>query len=43
MTIRSRDFENWRGAMDPWEVDDAEAHERRVHMPRRGMSVLPEG
>src|SRR5688572_25401068 len=29
MTIRNRDFENWRGAMDPWEVDNAEAQDRK--------------
>src|SRR5258706_8411132 len=23
IVIRNRDFENWRGAMDPWGVDDA--------------------
>lgn len=36
IVIRNRDFENWRGAMDPWEVDDAEAQKRRVHAPRPG-------
>ncbi|HVR39740.1 MAG TPA: chorismate synthase [Thermoanaerobaculia bacterium] len=36
ITIRNRDFENWRGAMDPWTLDDAEAHKRRVHAPRPG-------
>ena len=25
ITIRNADFENWRGAMDPWDVDEAEA------------------
>src|SRR5207247_498644 len=25
IVIRNLDFENWRGAMDPWEVDAAEA------------------
>jgi chorismate synthase len=34
--IRNRDFENWRGAMDPWELDEAETHKRRVHAPRPG-------
>jgi chorismate synthase len=34
--IRNRDFENWRGAMDPWELDEAERHKRRVHAPRPG-------
>lgn len=34
--IRNRDFENWRGAMDPWDVDEAEAGKRRVHAPRPG-------
>src|SRR6185369_16471215 len=36
IVIRNRDFENWRGAMDPWELDDAETHKRRVHAPRPG-------
>ncbi len=43
ITIRNRDFENWRGAMDPWELDDAEAHKRRVHAPRPGHVDLPGG
>ncbi len=36
IVIRNRDFENWRGAMDPWSLDDAEATKRRVHAPRPG-------
>ena len=43
MTIVNRDFENWRGAMDPWEVDHAEAHKRRVHAPRPGHVDLAGG
>jgi chorismate synthase len=43
MTIRNRDFENWRAAMDPWSVDDAEVHKRRVHAPRPGHVDLPGG
>ena len=43
ITIRNRDFENWRGAMDPWEVDAAEAHKRRVHAPRPGHVDLAGG
>lgn len=43
ITIRNRDFENWRGAMDPWEVDEQEAHKRRVHAPRPGHVDLPGG
>lgn len=43
MTIRNRDFENWRGAMDPWELDDAETHKRRVHAPRPGHVDLAGG
>lgn len=43
MQIRNRDFENWRGAMDPWEVVDAEAHKRRVHAPRPGHVDLAGG
>jgi chorismate synthase len=36
IVIRNRDFENWRGAMDPWSLDEAEATKRRVHAPRPG-------
>jgi chorismate synthase len=36
IVIRNRDFDNWRGAMDPWELDAAEAKKRRVHAPRPG-------
>lgn len=43
MTIRNRDFENWRAAMDPWEVDEREVHKRRVHAPRPGHVDLPGG
>ncbi|HUP60241.1 MAG TPA: chorismate synthase [Thermoanaerobaculia bacterium] len=43
MTIRNLDFDNWRGAMDPWQLDEAEAHKRRVHAPRPGHVDLPGG
>lgn len=43
MTIRNRDFDNWKGAMDPWDVNEAEAHKRRVHAPRPGHVDLPGG
>jgi chorismate synthase len=43
IVIRNRDYENWRGAMDPWNVDDSEAHKRRVHAPRPGHVDLPGG
>ena len=43
LTIRNRDFENWKAAMDPWEIDAAEAHKRRVHAPRPGHVDLPGG
>jgi chorismate synthase len=36
VTIRNRDFENWREAMDPWKVDAAESEKRSVHAPRPG-------
>ena len=36
MTIRNRDFENWREAMDPWTTDPVESSKRRVHAPRPG-------
>jgi chorismate synthase len=43
ITIRNRDFDNWQGAMDPWELDPAEAHKRRVHAPRPGHVDLAGG
>lgn len=43
LVVRNRDFENWRGAMDPWELDHAEAEKRRVHAPRPGHVDLPGG
>src|SRR5688572_3501509 len=43
MTIRNADFENWRGAMDVWSLDDAEAKKRRVHAPRPGHVDLAGG
>jgi chorismate synthase len=43
ITIRNRDFENWQGAMDPWQLDEAEAHKRRVHAPRPGHVDLAGG
>jgi len=36
IVVRNRDFENWRSAMDPWNLDEAEATKRRVHAPRPG-------
>src|SRR5467141_2065184 len=30
IVVRNRDFENWKEAMDPWDVDAAEAEKRRV-------------
>ncbi|HEX7153651.1 MAG TPA: chorismate synthase [Thermoanaerobaculia bacterium] len=43
MTIVNRDFENWRGAMDPWTLDERETHKRRVHAPRPGHVDLAGG
>src|SRR5213075_2122304 len=43
ITIRNLDFDNWRGAMDPWDVDAAEAEKRRVHAPRPGHADLVGG
>src|SRR5689334_24788427 len=40
ITIRNLDFDNWSGAMDPWDVDAAEAEKRRVHAPRPGHADL---
>ncbi|HET7437818.1 MAG TPA: chorismate synthase [Thermoanaerobaculia bacterium] len=43
IAVRNKDFENWRGAMDPWELDEHETHKRRVHAPRPGHVDLPGG
>ena len=43
ITIRNADYENWRAAMDPWDVDPKEAEKRRVHSPRPGHVDLPGG
>jgi chorismate synthase len=43
IVIRNRDFENWRGAMDPWSVDASESEKRRVHAPRPGHADLAGG
>ena len=43
ITIRNADFANWKGAMDPWAVEDAEVQKRRVHAPRPGHADLAGG
>ncbi len=43
ITIRNLDFENWRGAMDPWKIDIAESEKRSVHAPRPGHADLAGG
>lgn len=43
IVIKNKDHENWRGAMDPWELDDHETHKRRVHAPRPGHVDLAGG
>jgi chorismate synthase len=43
IVIRNADFENWRGAMDVWNVDADEAQKRRVHAPRPGHVDLAGG
>jgi len=43
ITIHNRDHENWRGAMDPGDLDPAEAQKRRVHAPRPGHADLAGG
>ena len=43
IVIRNADFENWKGAMDVWNVDEAEAQKRRVHAPRPGHVDLAGG
>ncbi len=43
IVIRNTDHENWNGAMDPWNVNEAEAEKRRVHAPRPGHADLAGG
>ena len=43
IVIRNKDHENWRGAMDAWELDEHETHKRRVHAPRPGHVDLAGG
>lgn len=43
IVVRNADFENWNGAMDPWNVNAAEAEKRRVHAPRPGHADLAGG
>jgi len=43
IVIKNLDHENWRGAMDPWELDAAETEKRRVHAPRPGHADLVGG
>ncbi len=43
IVVRNLDYENWRGAMDPWTIDVAEAEKRRVHAPRPGHADLVGG
>jgi chorismate synthase len=43
IVIRNADYENWNGAMDPWNVNEAEAQKRRVHAPRPGHVDLAGG
>ena len=43
IVIRNADFANWNGAMDPWNVNEAEVAKRRVHAPRPGHADLAGG
>jgi chorismate synthase len=43
IVIRNADFENWNGAMEPWNVNAEEAEKRRVHAPRPGHADLAGG
>ena len=43
IVIRNADFENWNGAMDPWNVNEEEAQKHRVHAPRPGHVDLAGG
>ena len=43
IVIRNADYDNWNGAMDPWEINAAEAEKRRVHAPRPGHVDLAGG
>jgi len=41
--IPNRDFENWRGVMDPLEIDADTAEQRRLRSPRPGHADLAGG
>src|SRR5450759_397752 len=41
--IENRDFENWKSAMDPWDVDPEAAASRRLTRPRPGHADLAGG
>lgn len=43
IVIANADYANWNGAMDPWDVNEAEAEKRRVHAPRPGHVDLAGG
>ncbi len=43
IVVKNKDYENWQAAMDPWRLDESEAHKRRVHAPRPGHVDLPGG
>lgn len=40
LAIPNRDWENWSGVMDPWEVDPEAAAKRRLTAPRPGHADL---
>lgn len=41
--IENRDWANWQGVMDPWELDPRKASLRRLHAPRPGHADLAGG
>lgn len=43
ITIPNADFNNWKAAMDPWQIEPAEVEKRRVHAPRPGHADLAGG
>ena len=43
IVVRNADFENWKGTMDVWSLDEGEAEKRRVPAPRPGHTDLAGG
>jgi chorismate synthase len=41
--IENRDWANWQGVMDPWQLEPRKASQRRLHAPRPGHADLAGG